>query len=239
MSIKHRLIAALVRIYPARWREEYGAELSDVLQADPLGSNTIIDVFWNGCWQRLRSLELATIFGLAAMLMILAAFAWNIAAPQSYGSRWTTLLEPSDMTFPTITVRPFVSELYVLFLVACGCVIHLQRGGRPTRSGMAAMKISFIAGLPIMAAGVLMLLGVMQATVLGPGDTPTTFREHGFAFTYYSQHTHSPAPLSVLLAPLARLPESWIWGSVGGVLGRWISCRRGWLRGLTTAGVRK
>jgi hypothetical protein len=94
------------------------------------------------------------------------------------------------------------------------------------------MKISLIAGLPIMAAGVLMLLGVMQATVLGPGDTPTTFREHGFAFTYYSQHTHAPAPLSVLLAPLARLPESWIWGSVGGVLGRWISCRRA--RGLTT-----
>lgn len=219
MNIKHRLIAALIRLYPARWREEYGAELSGVLLAEPIGPGTIIDVVWNGCGQRLRSLELATIFGLAAMLMVLVAFAWNIMAPPSYGSRWTTLLEPSGMTFPTITVRPFVSELYVLFLVACGCVIHLQRGGRPAKSGIAAMKISFIAGLPIMAAGVLMLLGVMQATVLGPVDTS--------------------ASLSVLLAPLARLPESWIWGFVGGALGRWISCRRWWRSMLTTAGVSK
>ena len=46
---------------------------------------------------------------------------------------------------------------------------------------MAAMRVCFLAGLPIMTAGVLMLLGVMHATVLGRGDVPTTFREHGFA----------------------------------------------------------
>ena len=121
MSIKHRLVTVLLGIYPARWRREYGGELKDLLLTGPLGLGTIGDVVWSGVCQRLRSLEPATVFGLVAMAAILMTLSWNIVAPQPYETGWTTLLEPSDMTFPTIRIRPLVSELYALFLMACGC----------------------------------------------------------------------------------------------------------------------
>jgi hypothetical protein len=35
-----------------------------------------------------------------------------------------------------------------------------------------------------------------------------------------------PAPWAVLIAPLARLPEFWIWGAIGGQLGKWIARER-------------
>ena len=93
---------------------------------------------------------------------------------------------------------------------------------------MAAMKVCFITGLRIMTVGVLMFLGVMHAPYWDPGDIPTTFREHGFALTYYSGLRQSPGSLAVVLAPLARLGESWVWGAVGGSLGRTIARR--WAR---------
>ena len=235
MSIKDRLVTVLLGIYPARWRREYGGELKDLLLTGPLGLGTIGDVVWSGVCQRLRSLEPATVFGLVAMAAILTTLSWNIVAPQPYGTGWTTLLEPSDMTFPTIRIRPLVSELYALFLMACGCSMHLRYGTTPARCGMSAMKVCFLAGLPIMTAGVLMLLGIMHAIVLGPGDIPTTFREHGFALSYYSELRQPPGSLAVVLAPLARLGESWVWGAVGGSLGRTIARRCGRPGGRATA----
>ena len=209
MSIKDRLVTVLLGIYPARWRREYGGELKDLLLTGPLGLGTIGDVVWSGVCQRLRSLEPLTVLGLVAMAAILMTLSWNIVAPQPYGTGWTTLLEPSDMTFPTIRIRPLVSELYALFLMACGCSMHLRHGTTPARSGMAAMKVCFLAGLPIMTAGVLMLLGVMHAIVLGPGDVPTTFREHGFALCTTASLVNRPGRW-----PLCSHPSP-AWGSRG------------------------
>jgi hypothetical protein len=205
MSLRPRLVAALLRIYPARWRAEYGAELTDLLLARPLGVATIADVVWNGCRERVRSLDLATLFGLAAMAAILALLGWNLVGPQPHEHAWTRLLEPTGMTFPTITIRPLASGLYVVFVLWCGCAIHLREGATPMRSGIAAMKVSFIASLPIMVVGALMFLEIID-------------------------RAGSPAPLSILLAPLSHLGQSWIWGTLGGSLGQWIARRRAhWL----------
>jgi hypothetical protein len=86
MSIRHRLITVLLGIYPAQWRREYGGELKDLLLTEPLGLGTIGDVVWNAVCERLRSLEIATVFGLVAMVAILMTLSWNIAAPQPYGT---------------------------------------------------------------------------------------------------------------------------------------------------------
>ena len=34
------------------------------------------------------------------------------------------------------------------------------------------------------------------------------------------------SPLAVLVSPLVRLPEYWIWGALGGQLGKWLARRR-------------
>ena len=220
MRVKRGLVTALTRLYPRVWRHEYGSELTEILLNCPLDASIIADVIVNGLRERMRCVELSTIVGAIVMLLIVTGFVWNIVAPQPYGYAWTVLLEPSLKTLPTVSVRPLTSELFVLLLVGCGCWIHLRRGERLSRSGIVAMKICLVAGIPVMLAGVLMLVGVLGVIVLAPGDVPTAFREHGIAFTYYSAQVGPPNPLSVLTSPLFRLPESWIWGMVGGWLGR-------------------
>jgi hypothetical protein len=191
MTMKSRLVAMLVRVYPAPWRAEYGAELEHLLLARPLAVHTVVDVVWNGLWQRMRSIDFATCFGLGAMMVVIAAIVTG-----------RTILEPSHMTFPAVTVRPLQSDLYWLFLVACGCALQLRARTTLSRTGVAAMKISFIAGLPIVVAGVLLVAGIGQ-------PDPSAY---------------SPAGWQVAVAPIARLGESWIWGAVGGALGRAVAC---------------
>jgi hypothetical protein len=200
MTPKQRLVTALLRLYPAAWRSEYGAELTDLLLSRPLGPRVIADVLWNGCRQRARTAEPSTILGLVAMLVILSGFVFMGA---TYGRTWTALMQPSPRTFPPVAVM--ASGLFVSLLVLCGCWTHLRHGGRARRAGVAAMRMGFIAGIPIMLAGVLMMAGLLELTFVGSGLTP-------------------PAPWAVLIAPLVRLPEFWLWGAIGGKLGKQIRC---------------
>ncbi len=227
MNTRLRIVTALVRLYPAAWRREYGAELVDLLVVGRLNARIIGDVLWNGLRQRVRMTEPATLLGLAAMLVVLAGLVWNIADPPLSGHGLPALLRDSSKTWPTVIVAPLASELYVVLLVACGCWTNLRRGGGLARTGAAAaMRLGLIAGSPVLLAGILMLVGVLGLVVLGPDDAVTTFGEHGLTYTYYSAHHHVPTALDVLLAPLFKLPESWLWGLVGGQLGRMLSRSR-------------
>ena len=103
MNHKHRIIAVLLRSYPAEWRREYGAELADLLATQALGVGVVVDVLWSGFQQRMRSLEPAMPLAFTAMLGSFGLVVANVLAPQPYGG-WTTVLEPSSMTFPTVRV---------------------------------------------------------------------------------------------------------------------------------------
>lgn len=226
MTIKERFVSALLRIYPSHWRSEYGTELSDLLLTQPLSALVVADVVWNGARQRARSLEPSTIIGMAAMLVIVVGFVQNVVAPLPYaGGAATSLLQPSMMTLPTLVVAPMESNLYVLTLIACGCWTYLCKHGAGS-PGVAAMRVTLIAGIPVMVAAILMLTGVLATTIVGPADTPTTFRQHGFTFTFYSKDRNIPSAWSVLVSPLFRLAISWVWGTVGGRLGTTIARRR-------------
>jgi hypothetical protein len=228
MTPRLRIVAAtaLVRLYPAAWRREYGPELADTLMARPLDARIVGDVLWNGLRQRVRMAEPSTLLGLAAMLVILIGLAWNIAAPPSAADGLAALLRDSSKTQPTVIVTPLASELFVLLLVACGCWTNLRHDGTLLQSSASAMRLSLIAGSPIVLAGIMMVLGILRIVALGPGDAPTTFLEDRFTYTYYSAQHHAPSAMNVLLAPLFKLPESWIWGLLGGQLGRTLSRAR-------------
>jgi len=223
MTMKNRIIAALLRVYPASWRAEYGPELAELMRTRALSLRILGNVLWNGLRQRMRTTEVSTVFGVTMMLVILGALLWNIVAPLPYGSGWTAVVQDSRITFPRVVVRPLRSEFYVWLLILIGCFTHLRHGGTAAQSGMAAVKASFLAGLPILVAGVLMLFGILKIVSLGPADMPSTFQQHGFAYTYYSEELQSPSSLNILLAPLFALPQCWIWGALGGALGRWIA----------------
>lgn len=227
MTLKRLIVTTLVRLYPAAWRREYGPELTDMLLAQPLDARVIGDVLWNGLRQAVRTAAPSTLCGVAVMLAILTGFIWNIVAPPLNRHLLTDLLRPTSMTLPSVAVTPFGSDdLYVLILVWCGCWTHLRHGGKLSRSGLAAMRLGFIAGIPVMIAGLLMLAGILGVVAHVPGSTPAAFHEHGLAYTYYGAQHQSPTPLGVLVSPLFRLPESWLWGVLGGLLGRRISRAR-------------
>jgi hypothetical protein len=222
MTMKDRIIAMLLRVYPASWRAEYGSELQELMRVRPLSLRTVVDVIRNGLLQRMHTAEISTLLGLVTMLVIIGGLVWNIAAPLPYGFGWTALLQDSSITLPRVVVKLFRSEVYVWLLILVGCLTHLQHGGTAAQSGKAAVKVTLLAGLPVMVAGVLMLFGILRVISLGPADMPTTFQQHGFAYTYYSAEHALPGAWNVLLAPLFALPQCWIWGVVGGGLGRWI-----------------
>jgi hypothetical protein len=219
--MKSRIIAALLRLYPGAWRKEYGPELVDMLLARPLTAGVAGDVVWSAFRQRVSSTDLATRAGLAMLLVTLGACVWNVVDPAPYTPQ-THAMVPDLYERVQILQQPLQSELYVLMLVAFSCWIILHRGGTTVQAGKAAMKMSFIAGIPLMVAGALILSGVLNITALAPGDVPTTFHEHGLTLTYYTTQNDLPAPYALLFSPLFRLPESFLWGVVGAGLGRWL-----------------
>lgn len=227
MTIRRQIVWTLLRVYPRAWRGEYGPELTDILLACSLDVRTISDVFWNGLWQRTRVAEPSTRLGLIAMLVIFTGFVWNIVAPSPAGHGLAGVLEESSKTLPTVIVKLLASEVYVLFLVGCGCWTYLRFGSGPSRSGLAAVKTTFIAGTPVMLIGALMWIGALDVVVVSPPvGLTTTFVERGLTYTYYTTQQHSLTPLAVVAAPIFHLPQAWIWGWVGGKVGRGISRAR-------------
>jgi hypothetical protein len=189
IRLRTMIISGLVRGYPVAWRREYGAELYDTLAARPLNPAIISDVLWTGLRERIRVAEPATLLGLAMMSVVLSEFV----------SGWAAILEPSRMTLPTVVVKPFQSNFYLLLIFALGCWVNMRPGARLKQSGRSAVRVSFFAGLPVFVAGVLMMLGLLNAPAVGP------------------QH-HVRTSLEVICAPLFALPTAWLWGIIGGFL---------------------
>lgn len=198
MTARRLFAEALVRLYPAAWRREYGDELIEILVSRPLTARVVLDLLWNAGAQRATAPAPSTILGIASMLVVLAGF---VLTPTRYGSAATAVLRPTSMTFPTIVVTFLASELYIWLLIACGCWTQRRYQVTATRAGVAAMRMSLIAGSPVVIAGLLLAFGALDITFLGLTDL-------------------RPSPFAMTMAPLARLPENWIWGAVGGWLGR-------------------
>ena len=198
-----RLAAALLlRLYPAAWRREYGAELADILEARRLRPLVIADVVWNALCQRVRVAQPSTILGVVSMLVIVSPV---IASSGPTGLTWAAWLHPSFMTFPTVKVTFMESELYALLLAGCGWWTYWRYRGTAARCGVAAMRMSLITGMPVLLVGGLFASGAL--------DVPQSFTAPG----------RLPSPLAIIMAPLSQIPQSWIWGAVGGRFGCWLS----------------
>jgi hypothetical protein len=194
--MKPRLAARwLVALYPKEWRREYGLELMDLIGSRPVTLRVAADVMWSALRERLRASYPSAVLGVATLLLILGGFVLA-------GRQWTALLQPAMTTFPPAMLTFLRAEVYVLRMIACGCWTYLRYGASLTRSGTAAMKMSLIAGVPIVICALLMMLGVVDLTF----GEPQRVR---------------PLPWVMMLSPVLRLPEAWIWGIAGGLLGRW------------------
>lgn len=216
--MKTRLVALLMRLYPRAWRQQYGAELADLLRARPLTARDCSDIVLSALSQRARAIEPPTWVGLGLMFVVIGAIAANIAAAPAY--QQSAIPEHIELL-----QKPMSSEFYVLVLFGLG----LWTGVAGNRSpGRAAMRASLIASIPIAITGLLMLTGALDYVEVVPGQASTTIHDRGILYTFYKgvQQIPGPAPLPLLLSPLLRLPGAWLWGTVGGGLGRRFVDRR-------------
>lgn len=209
--MKPRLIAALLRLYPAAWRREYGPELQGVLEDRPLGARTIANVVWGGLRQRVRTGEPWAVMGLALLVVITVFLTKQILSPPPY---WPGV--ERGVYWPANIV-------VMLVLMGCGCWTVLRHGGTLPRAGLQTMKMGLVANLPYFLVALLMWSGALGVIVIGAGDTPTTFAEHGFAITVYGTDGTSAfifTPFGLVATHLANLVDCWIFGTIGGAVGR-------------------
>lgn len=199
-SLKPLIVAALVGLYPVRWKREYGDEFSDVLMRHPLNVAVVMDAIWNAVGQQLRSGEPWLIVGIPWLVLHIVIILWNILYPGPYAAdsfNGMAVLLPFGIGYWTVLRNPTEGH-----------------GGR------AAMKNSLLITWPICAIAMLYGLGILKIIVLGPGDPPTTFHEHGFAYTLYD-HKRRPIfwfPLFAL--PILQLPFVGVIGWLGGLAAR-------------------
>lgn len=216
--MKQRIISALLRIYPAAWRKEYGPEFRDLLGVLQLGTRTVADVVWNGVWQRFRATEPWVLLGLPFMLTMTFFFAIMIIAPPPYSSA-------NDIANAGGSGRLVSSLISILLPASCGFWTVARGGGTLPHAGLQTMKMSVLMSAPFLVIYVLLELGVLGVIVIQPGDVPTTFAEHGFAIAFHSVDREAREILVNFVVPLMvsavlNLPIYWVLGALGGAVGR-------------------
>jgi hypothetical protein len=210
--MKTTIVSWLLYLYPKAWRAEYGDELRTMLLARPLTAAIVVDIARSAMWQRLRVVLPPTWVGIGLMLVTIWAIASMMVAPPPYVR--SVLSERIELV-----QKPLQSEFYVLVLFAIGFWTAVAGKQSPAR---AAMRASMIASIPLALIGLLMLTGLLPHTELVPGQKIAMLNARGIVYPFYKglQQIPAPAPLTLLLSPLLRLPGAWLWGTVGGSLGR-------------------
>lgn len=164
--------------------------------------------------------EPATLIGLSLLVETVSLLAINIFSPPAFGTNPNTGV-PELSPAMALLMQPLSTAAYFVILVGFAGWLQIRHHASAAQCGWAAAKIASLASAPTLLAALLILSRVLGVVVLGPGEAPIPFREHGFALTYYSAQPHAPAGWLLLASVALRIPGSFVLGVVGGMLGRW------------------
>jgi hypothetical protein len=154
--MKRLLVSALIRLYPARWRAEYGAEFQEVLLRRPIGAREFLNVVGSAMWQQCRGGEPWILLGgLCAALTGYACFRAILGDP---------LIDPR---YRGIDLSGGLQQ--ITFCFAVGFWTMWRRGGA---AGRAAMKFNLLATAPILVFGLLSVLRVAGLQSLAATGRP-------------------------------------------------------------------
>jgi hypothetical protein len=190
--MKARLAAMLIRLYPSRWRTEYGEELAELLMQRPLSPGAVLDVVCSAMWQQLRVQEPWLIVG--APLLV-----WALAF-------WIAVLSaPGCATH--ISGKPTWIGVVAFFSVGCWTVLRRGHGG-----GRAAIKLSMIVTLPFFVVGLLVLVNVVRVVF-----EPAASIE--FRFGSSVGQGRGDVLTMLLVGPVLQIPYAGLIGWAGGLAG--------------------
>jgi hypothetical protein len=209
-----RIVAALLAIYPATWRKEYGPEFRHLLEALNLRVRTLVNVIGHGAWQRVRSTEPWLLLSLPLALVGTVFLAVLVIAPPPYDPGLDRSVSP-----PALDLLASLA-INLTTIIGCGLWTILRSGGTIPHAGLQTMKMALLIRAPHLVVSLLVLTGILGVVVIGPGDSPTTFAERGFAIAFYSANGAIPNSPAIFWALLIEVLFGWIGGVIGGGLGR-------------------
>ena len=198
--MKARLAAGLIRLYPLRWRDEYGEELTEVLMLRPLSARGALNVICNAIWQQFRLQEPWLIVG--APLLVWALVFWIVV-----------LSAPVYATH--IGGKPTWVGVVIFFGIGCWTVIRRGHGG-----GRAAMKLSAIVTLPFFVVGLLVLAHAMRVVTEPAAGI-------GFRFGSSVAQGQGDVLTTLVAGPAMQIPYAGLIGWFGGLAGRVVRRSRG------------
>ena len=134
--MKPRAVQTLLRLYPARWRAQYGAEFAELLMQRPLRFAEVVNVVMNAGWQQLRMQEPWVLVAVPMLLRLAVYLGMLFATPAS--------TPPGG--------KPTVWYIAIFFAVGFWTVCRSGHGG-----GAAAMKLSMLLTVPLFGAGLFLL----------------------------------------------------------------------------------
>ena len=181
MTTEDWIVAALLRLYPAAWRCEYGAELTDILCRARWAPRVIADV---AVERPAAARARGRAFHDSGIGLDAGRPDGFVLTGGSFGADWTAAVRPFPDDAPDVTSRSWrrgsrapAGLLRVLDPPAT------RRQGESVRRGGDEHVAH--RGHPVMFIGVLMMFGLIDLILLGPRFAPRAW--------------------AILIAPLARL----------------------------------
>lgn len=205
-----KVITALLRLFPAKWRSQYGPELSSLLEQGSLTQAIVWDVFRSGISERLRSFRI-TIKGAAfvACWYFLGLIVNTVHAmpPKAYSAFWDSYL-----------------------VIAVGLGFWFRRAG-VARPGMSSSYTILLGSVPMLATELLRKLHWLEPTIL---DMRGQVWRQGHGFTEFAFRGISNS--GDLFACIVVLLTSSVFASIAGWLGTQSSdavraFKAAWIRG--------
>lgn len=157
--MRRQVVWALIHLYPARWRSEYGAELEDVLLRRPLGVRELLNVAWNALWQQCRDGEPWLVLGapLAALSLV--------------GCIEVILGVPFAARPRGVKVASSIEQFLVLLATGYWTI---ERRGRA--AGRAAIKLNLLVCAPLALLGLCAMAGLFQLKTVDNGASASYWR---------------------------------------------------------------
>jgi hypothetical protein len=206
MSFKQRCVAALLRVYPAEWRAEYGGELGHLLATRPISVRALVNVAISGIGERARSGDVWHVAAFALFVCTCVAGVANNISP------WAR--ERREWYDTALAIILFLTGLLTV------------AGGRRRDAASAAAKAALVGYLPEIVALILWSAGLLHPLATkAPGPYPLL--ESRLAFFVMSFPT-TPRPefafIPIAIALVAA--KALAFGFAGGLVGRAVNASR-------------
>jgi hypothetical protein len=157
--MKRHWIAFLLRLYPSRWRSEYGAELAGLLAARPLTAREFWNVAAHAAWQQLRLQE-------PWLLMAVPATALSVigCARVMAGMPFAAREHEQNFTGAAIALAVFFATGYWT----------MWRKGKG--AGRAAIAFNLLATAPYLLLGLASVAGLAPIATVDRGASVNYWR---------------------------------------------------------------